>query len=142
MPQGILLTPEQVEGFLKALAYTGNVSASAELVGITRQAFYQLKQEDLNFEIAWNHAMEVATDELELEARRRGLEGWDEPVYQGGEKVGCKRKYSDALLTTLLAAHRPGKFSKKIEHTGRDGGPIELAKVIESIPDKSGDGEV
>lgn len=134
------LTPERIDTFLQGLAEFGNVTMAARLAGASRQAFYLLKQEDLNFEIQWASALEEATDELELEARRRAVEGHDEPIYQGGEKVGVKRKYSDALLITLLAAHRPDKFSKRIEHTGKDGGPIELAKVLESIPTKDAGG--
>ena len=134
------VTPEQLETFLKALALTGNVSASAEMAGTTRQTMYRHKDADLNFEIAWQHAMDQAIDELELEARRRGLDGYLEPVFQSGELVGYKRKYSDSLLIRQLEAHNP-KYAKRVEHTGRDGGPIELSKVLDSIPDKSGQGE-
>lgn len=38
-----------------------------------------------------------------------------------------KRVYSDSLLTTLLKARMPEKYREKqsIEHTGKNGGPIE-----------------
>jgi hypothetical protein len=41
--------------------------------------------------VAWDEAVEVATDALEREAWRRAVEGFDEP----GEVVGYVKKYSD-----------------------------------------------
>ncbi|MGH7056864.1 MAG: hypothetical protein ACREFZ_03135 [Acetobacteraceae bacterium] len=61
--------------------------------------------------------MEVAVDALEAEARRRALEGVATAVVYGGRVVldnaGAPltiRRYSDALLTLLLRAHRPEKY--------------------------------
>lgn len=58
---------------------------------------------------------------LEAEARRRAMDGVDEPVYHKGEVVGHVRKYSDTLLIFLLKAHRPHKYrdNYKIEHGGQ-----------------------
>jgi hypothetical protein len=39
---------------------------------------------------------------LEAEARRRAVQGWDEPVFHQGRKVGTIRKYSDRMLEILL----------------------------------------
>lgn len=73
------------------------------------------------FARAWDSALEVATDALEAEARRRAIQGVSEPVgwYQG--KPGGKvRRYSDTLLIFLLKAHRPEKFRETIsqQHSG------------------------
>ncbi len=37
---------------------------------------------------------------------RRAVDGVDEPVYQGGKKVGSITRYSDTLLIFLLKANR------------------------------------
>lgn len=55
----------------------------------------------------YHAAMAEGTDVLEEEALRRGLDGYDEPVYQGGALVGHVRKYSDHLLLNTLRARRP-----------------------------------
>ena len=53
--------------------------------------------------------LKMAEDELQ----RRSIEGVEEPVYQGGELVGYKRKYSDTLLLGLLKSEDPDKYSDK-----------------------------
>ena len=58
--------------------------------------------------------------------RRRGLHGYEEPVFQGGKMVGKIRRYSDRLLEILAKAHRP-KFreNQRVEVSGPGGGPVE-----------------
>lgn len=80
-----------------------------------RSTAYEARESDEAFAAAWDDAIEAATDALELEARRRAVEGTDRPVfYQGGE-VGYVREYSDTLLIFLLKAHRPKKFRERVE---------------------------
>jgi hypothetical protein len=69
------------------------------------------------------------SESLEEEARRRAVEGYDDPVYQQGRLVGHKRKHSDLLLITLLNGNMPEKYqrqSSRLEITGPDGGPIQV----------------
>jgi hypothetical protein len=42
-----------------------------------------------------------------LEIRRRAIEGWNDPVYQMGQRVGSVRKYSDVLLIFLAKRLMP-----------------------------------
>jgi hypothetical protein len=76
------------------------------------------------FKALFDEAHEDALDALEEEARRRAVDGVLEPVYQGGEKVGTIRKYSDALLMLLLKGKRPDTFRERHEVTGKNGGPL------------------
>lgn len=116
------LAPENTwkPAFLAALEKAGNVSTAAATVGITRQCAYQARDRDARFREAWDVAIEAATDALEAEARRRALEGTDEPVFFKGEICGNIRKYSDTLMIVLLKAHRPDKFRERVqaEHSG------------------------
>jgi hypothetical protein len=66
-------------------------------------------------------------DALEAEARRRALEGWEEPVFFGGVVCGHVQKYDSTLLLLLLKAHRPGKFGDhaRVEHSGD--GTVQVA---------------
>jgi hypothetical protein len=100
MARPVRFTRERRDVFLRALASTGNVSA-AVTVASTDQTFAQ----------GWAEAMEEATDVLEAEARRRAVEGVQEPLIVGGKlverdgKVVMLRRYSDQLLIVLLRAH-------------------------------------
>ena len=68
---------------------------------------------------------------MEREARRRGLEGWDEPVFYQGAQLATVRKYSDRMLELLLRGHRPERYKDRFEHTGPVGGPIQLDLSVE-----------
>ena len=102
--------------FITHLEETANVSASAKLVGVARRTVYKFKDArndagDLlhkEFAGAWDEAVEVGTDSLVGEARRRAKEGVEKPVgwYQG-VAGGTVREYSDNLLMFLIKARRP-----------------------------------
>lgn len=94
------------ETFLRHFAETGNVTLAAKLTGITREIPYRWRNKSPTFAKAWDDAGEAATDALEAEARRRAVEGYQEPVYQQGQLVGYVTRYSDKLLETLLRGNR------------------------------------
>lgn len=112
--------------FCEALAETGNITKSCEISGLPRRTAYDARNADPDFRAKWDAAIDLGTDGLEDEAVRRGREGCDKPVYQGGKLVGYVREYSDALLVTMLKARRPEKFKDRVasEHTGKDGSPL------------------
>ena len=116
--------------FLAQLAATGNVSIAAEKADIDRTHTYNWRYKHEDFAAQWDEAMQVAVDALEAEARRRAVEGVDEPVYYKGQLVDTIKKYSDTLLITLLKAHRPEKFRERFEHTGADGGPLRIDSTV------------
>ena len=86
-----------------------------------------LRGEDPVFAQAWDDAEIVAADMLELEARRRAVEGTERYVLSHGEVVIYEGKplkikeYSDTLLLYLLKAHKPGLFCdrSKVELSGK-----------------------
>lgn len=49
---------------------------------------------------------------LEQTALSRAIEGWDEPVYQGGQLIGVKRKFSDVLLMFMLKGLKPEVYKE------------------------------
>jgi len=64
-----------------------------------------------------SEAEQIATDALELEARRRAVEGVAKPLVSMGKlvrdddgKVIEVRDYSDHLMLALLRGHRPERF--------------------------------
>lgn len=78
------MSPTWLTPYLRALAATGIVSRACTAAGITPASVYALRKRDADFAAAWDDALEVAYDEEEAEARRRAVDGYEEPiVYQG-----------------------------------------------------------
>ena len=123
------------ERFLRALAQKGTVTAAAKAAAISRQHVYKWRESDPVFAKAWDEALDEAVDHMEAEARRRAVDGVLKPVYQGGQRVGTIREYSDTLLIFLLKGAKPEKYRERSSHelTGKDGGPIEVADARERL---------
>ena len=119
--------------FVEALRITGNVSESARRAKIDRKLAYTWRRDDPDFADDWADAENQAADALEAEARRRAVEGWDEPVYRGdGEKpAGTIRKYSDRLLEILLKGHKPQFAQARMVVAGDPNAPLELNLSVE-----------
>lgn len=111
---------EWVPTFLARLKQTGNVRKACRAAGISTKTAYVHHQRREAFRKAWANALDTWVDSLEAAAVKRGRDGVDEPIYQGGKLVGYKRRYSDVLLIKALQAFRPERWgeSKKIEHSG------------------------
>lgn len=120
--------------FLKELAKIGIVGTAAAACNLGRATVYEWREADAEFAEKWDHAIELATDQLEAEARRRAYEGTLKPVFYQGSECGHIREYSDTLLIVLLKANRPEKFSErsKLELTGKDGKEFTVNVITES----------
>jgi hypothetical protein len=121
--------------FIEVLRDTCNVSEAARAIGVSRGYAYQYKGEHADFSCLWDEAEQEAVDAVEMEARRRGVEGWEEPVFYKGEQCGTIRRYSDRMLELLLKAHRPEKYADRKVFTGKDGGPVAMSflQLVEEI---------
>lgn len=127
--------------FLASLSLIGNVTEAARAAKIDRSAVYDERKRDAQFAQAWDDAMDMAADELELEARRRAYDGVEEPVFgsMGGKlgsgEIGTIRKYSDTLLIFLLKGARPEKFRDNfnVNHAGRVDGTVSVPQLDAAI---------
>lgn len=70
--------------FLDALKRTGIIAAACRASGVSYTQVNMLRKANDDFAAAWDEAIEQATDALETEARRRALEGYEEPVIHQG----------------------------------------------------------
>src|SRR5687767_11860234 len=95
------------KGFLAVLAESGNVTASCKAAQIEPKTAYKARNNDPQFAEQWREALESAADLMELEARRRAVEGVEEPIFYKGVEVTKVRRYSDILLIFMLKACRP-----------------------------------
>ena len=116
-----------VAPYLAALAEHGIRTDAALVAKIDRVNVWRREKSDPEFAALVEEAMEQAADKLEREARRRAIEGVEEPVYQGGQLVGTKLVFSDNMLGLLLKGRRKKVFADRTEITGADGGAIKHA---------------
>lgn len=123
--------------FLREFALCGNVLRSCQQIKVSRSTIGEWRKQPV-FEAIYLQAIDDAADLLEEEARRRAVDGVDEPVYYQGKKCGLVRKFSDAVLMFLLKGRRGDVFRDKasIEHSGPDGQPIQ---VITGVPQPHAD---
>jgi hypothetical protein len=122
------------KAFISALADTGIVSHACTAAKIERSTAYRHREQSKPFAVAWDEAVEIAADTLEMEALRRAHDGVEEPVYYKGVLVDTVRKYSDTLMIFLLKAAKPEKFRDRADLSlhGPNNGAIELeAKHID-----------
>ncbi len=108
--------------FLRRLAETGNISAAARHADVSRSAVYAWRAGDAAFAAGWVDA--------EQEARRRAVDGVEQPILSGGKfvrhddgSIATIRHYSDRLLEFLLKARRPETYGSRAEtkEGGKDG---------------------
>lgn len=70
--------------FLQQLAIDGNVSRAARVAAVSSTQVYALRKQDADFAEAWRIALEDAGDNLVAEARRRAVDGVNEPIVHQG----------------------------------------------------------
>jgi hypothetical protein len=110
--------------FCEALARTGVIGTAAKIAGINHQTYYNWVDADEDFAEQVKLAKIAAADLLEAEARRRAVEGWDEPVFWQGEEVGGIRKYDSTLLIFLLKGEKPEKYRERYDVRVGDSVPV------------------
>lgn len=105
---------------IAALSLTGVVTKAADAAGVSRRSHQNWVRDDPEYAAAVAEAMENAADLMEVEARRRAVDGVDEPVFYKGDQCGAVRKYSDTLLIFMLKAARPEKYRERVTHRLED----------------------
>ena len=123
--------------FLETLASTGNVSSAIAAADVSRWFVYEERKRDADFAADWDRALEDAADTLEFEARRRAVDGWDEPVYgslgqgHGSGQIGTVRKYSDTLLIFLMKGANPSKYRETTKNINVNLTPEQAASMTD-----------
>ena len=88
------------EAFLAALREWPVLSHAARAVGIDRSTAWRAMQADKVFASAVEDAMEEGVDRAELEAMRRGVVGYEEPVVYQGQLTPVWARDADGNLVT------------------------------------------
>lgn len=131
--KGVRITDEQWAHFLGEVERTGAIFKSCRSAEISHQAMDDRRKRDGDFDQAVIAARAMHAEHLEKEAYRRGVEGVDEPVFQNGELVGHKRKYSDVLLLARLKKFDPGYRDKTVDVNVGAGGVLVVNPDPEDV---------
>ena len=138
-----------------------HVAAETVKVPWTSIHLYELHSQGFEelYALAKTAGHAVRQEQRENALHRRGVEGWEEPVFRGkyGGQVGTIRRFSDKCLEMALKAGDRKKYGDKvdIDHSGqvihfhtagvRDGTPvprvIDGMVVAEDVQRLSEDGE-
>ena len=81
----------------------------------------------------YQHARELMRDQQIAQRERallkRGVEGWEDPVYHKGELSGTIRRYSDKCLEIGLKANQPKKYRDREDKAVNVGVSISFTSI-------------
>lgn len=112
-----LKTLASQQRFLASFSRYGLKAKAARAAGVDRVTVYRWEADE-TFAQLERLAFEDSKDAIVEAMAERGMDGVDQPVYQGGKKVGTLKRYSDAMLLALAKARMPGVFGDRAAGTG------------------------
>lgn len=124
----------------KRIATHGIIKQACAEVGIGTTSFYNRVNSIESFKKMVAEATELGLENQIDECRRRAFEGYDEPVFQGGELVGVKRRFSDVLAMFLIKAKRP-EYKEKFIDVNQTNSSFKLDINTDGDDDGDDDGE-
>lgn len=101
------LRAKALEAILDGVRSGDTITGACGAAGVSRRTYYDALARHPELRAELDRALDASTTALIDEALRRGLTGYDEPVFQQGRQVGVVRRYSDKLLLALLASRDP-----------------------------------
>jgi hypothetical protein len=104
-----LFDPVRQSVFIEAMKEKPIVGRAARKAGITVATCYAMRKRSASFAAAWDEALIQSVDEIDGEVIRRGMAG------------------SDRLLIEAARAHRPEKYSPKLD--------VDVAGRVEIVVD-------
>lgn len=75
-------------------------------------------KDDAEVRVKLQEAERVGTLQIESEAIRRAVRGYEKPVFYKGAEVGSETVYSDGLMSTILK----GRLAERYDNRGEAGG--------------------
>ena len=132
--------------FLKSLSLIPDVSAACRVARVSRNHAYRTRNAVPEFARAWLEALELARDFIQRQAHQlatTGLPVHKRRVRQKFDAEGkvierIEEEYDDVersatMMIFWLKAWYPDRYrwSERHEHTGRDGGPVEVLALSE-----------
>jgi len=112
--------------FCVKYAELGVLRQAAKAVKVDPTTIERQRKSDPSFDEAVKAAYADYCETLEREAHTRAVEGWMEPVFQGGRCVGEVLKKSDRILELVLKRHIPGYRDKQQVDMNVTGGVLVI----------------
>lgn len=112
--------------YLQALAAGTRYGTAARLAGVDVDTGYNWRhdQRDAAFQDALLRALRMGIEAAESELYRRGVHGYEKPVYQGGRLVGTVQEYDTTAAIFWLKGNAPEKYADRVQHSGAGGTPL------------------
>lgn len=124
-------TEAQQRSFFENYVKVGTITGAARRAGIDPAYHYKWLETDPDYPARFKLTHLQASEALVEEGRRRALEGVEEPTgWYRGEPGGFVKRYSDSLLIFLIKGAFPDIYKDRHEHTGKNGGPIEVSSTV------------
>jgi hypothetical protein len=122
--------------FLQHLREGYPVASAARMANVSRDSVYRWRERSMKFRRAWDDAYAAGSDYIEVEARRRAIDGWDEAT-----AWGTVHRYSDTLLALLLRGRKRDVYGSYVQVAPVES-PTEIIirYVDENVGLASGDG--
>ena len=96
------------EKFLAEYSICGGIYKAAALAGHSYRGYMNWVEADkFMFQKRYEAAQAQYLEKMVLEVDRRAMEGFDKPIFQGGQQVGTQRVYSDNLLMFSVKQRDP-----------------------------------
>ncbi len=118
--------------FVEIYMATGRLAHTAGLLGFSSSTLRDHRKSDTEFDENVKEAYALFRDMLEAEAKRRAVDGWDEPVFYKGEICGSVKKHSDRILELMLKRHIPDYREKVAIDANVTYGVLVVPPVSES----------
>jgi hypothetical protein len=118
--------------YLEAIAQYPRLGRAARAAGVTPATgwHWRHKETEREFQAAFERAWKMGIERCEGEMWRRGVEGFEKPVYQNGRLVGTVREFSDTAAIFMLKGAKPEVYQERHQHVGVGGGPIRAESVV------------
>jgi hypothetical protein len=130
---------------LESCARTGRRASAAEAAGVTAKTLTANLEDDPDFAVAWEEALNEYRDYLRSKVEQRALEGTLEPIIGGKDRdvvVAHVRRY-ETQLTMMHARAYVSDYAEKqqVEHSGTTGLLVVGANVaVHDKQARSGNG--
>lgn len=92
--------------FLKNLALSSHVAASAKKAGVGVSTVYSWRERDPGFYREWMRSLAAGYELLEMDLLDRARNGVEKRVFHEGKEVATVREFNDGLGVKLLLAHK------------------------------------
>lgn len=95
-------TKTRQRAFCRALAHEGSYTRAAKKIGVSYPSVQRLRRHSPAFQAMCDRALIEGGVTVGEAAFARAVEGWEEPVWHGGQLVGHRPRFSEGLLKTLV----------------------------------------